>query len=274
MAMSDYSLSDIAAVTEGGGGIGGRGGFGDGGWWILLLFILLGGWNGNRGGFGGNGGSAGGDMLYPWLNQAQLTTKGFADQNAVMALNGIQSGVQNLSTQLCNCCSDMQQTVNSGFAAAEASDNARQIANMQQAFAAQTAMAQGFNNVQSQFADCCCENRLGLANLNSTILSENCADRAALSDGVRDILTNQNANTQRILDQMCQDKIDEKNDEISQLRTQLQAQNLAASQLAQNGTIIDGIYNRLATCPVGTQPVYGSQPIFTCQNNGCGCNCN
>lgn len=41
MAMSDYSLSDIAAVTDSVGN--GNGGFGDGnGWWILLLFILLG----------------------------------------------------------------------------------------------------------------------------------------------------------------------------------------------------------------------------------------
>lgn len=274
MAMSDYSLSDIAAVTDGVGGGNRGGGWGDGGWWILLLFILLGwGNNGNRG-FGGNGGgNAGGDVLYPWLNQAQLTTQGFADQNAIMAINGINSGIQNLSTQLCNCCADVQMALCNGFAGVEQGANARQIANMQQAYAAQTAMMQGFNNLQSQFANCCCENRLGLANLGADLAREACADRQAVSDGVRDILANNNANTQRIVDWLVEDRLDEKNDEIAQLRQQVTALNLAASQLAQDGRIIDGVYNRFRDCPVGTQPVYGSQPIFTCpQNQGCGCN--
>lgn len=271
MAMSDYSLSDIAAVTDGvGNGNRGNGGWGgDGGWWILLLFILLGWGNGNRG-FGGNG-NAGGDVLYPWLNQAQLTTQGFADQNAVMALNGIQSNLGNLSTQLCNCCSDVQMALANGFAGVEQGANARQMANMQQMF-----------GLSQQFADCCCENRLGLANLGADIAREACADRAAVSDGIRDVLTNQNANTQRILDQLCQDKIDEKNDEIAQLRQQVNMQALAASQQAQNAFItqgfaneVDALYNRLNNCPVPSMPVYGRTPIFQCQSqNNCGCGCN
>lgn len=286
MAMSDYSLSDIAAVTDGvgGGNRGNGGGFGDGnGWWILLLFILLGWGNGNRG-FGGNGGGqggggmtyvAGGNELYPWLNQSNQINDGFRDQMLNTNIESIQQGVNNLSTQLCNCCGDMQMSLANGFAGVEMGANARQMANMQQLF-----------GLSQQFADCCCENRLGLANLNSTILQENCADRAAISDGIRDVLTNQNANTQRILDQMCQDKIDEKNDEIARLRQQLDMQALAASQTAQNAFIqqgftneVDALYNRLRDCPVPTQPVYGSQPIFTCQpnyncgcNQGCGCN--
>lgn len=273
MAMSDYSLSDIAAITEGGGnGNRGNGGWGGDGWWILLLFILLGGNRGWGNGFGGgsNGGygagNVGGNELYPW-----------------MELQGnINNGFHNLSTQLCNCCNDMGNTVQQGFFNAETAANARQMANMQQGFANQTAMMQGFNQLGSQFADCCCENRLGIANLNSTILSENCADRAALSDGVRDIIASQTAGTQRILDQMCQDKIDEKNDEIQQLRQQLNMQNLAASQQAQNAFItqgfaneVDALYNRLNNCPVPSMPVYGRTPIFQCQpqQNSCGCGC-
>lgn len=281
MAMSDYSLSDIAAVTDGvGGGGRGNGWGGDGGWWILLLFILLGWGNGNRG-FGGGAGQAGGNELYPWLNQTEVVNGGFRDQMIQTNVQGIQQGINNLSTQLCNCCGDIQMALANGFAGVEQGANARQMANMQQAFAMQTAMGQGFNNLQSQFADCCCENRLGIANLTSTILSENCADRAALSDGIRDVLTNQNQNTQRILDQMCADKIDAKNDEIAQLRQQVQMQQLAASQTAQNAFIqqglnneIDAMYNRLRDCPVPTMPVYGQTPIFTCNNGGCGCNGN
>jgi hypothetical protein len=149
------------------------------------------------------------------------------------------------------------------------------MANMNQAFAAQTAMAQGFNSLSSQFADCCCENRLGIADLKYTIATENCADRQALSDGIRDVIASQTASTQRILDQLCQDKIDAKNDEIAQLRQEVLYARGQASQVAQNSTIINGIYDRLNQCPVGTVPVYGEQPIFTCPNNnsGCGCGC-
>ena len=281
--MNEYSLADIAAVADGAGGNRGNGGgWGNGdGWWVLILIALLGGFNGGFGGWGG-GGYAGGNELYPWLNQAQLTTQGFADQNAIMALNGISSGVQNLSTQLCNCCADMQMAVASGFANAETAANARQMANMQQAFNAQLATQQGFNGVQSDL----CQGFNGvqgqLAAQTATILAENCADRAALSDGVRDIIASQTAGTQRIIDQLCQDKIDAKNDEIAQLRQQLNMQQLAASQAAQNAFItqgfsneVDALYNRLNTCPVPSMPVYGRTPIFTCQpqNQGCGCGC-
>lgn len=204
-------------------------------------------------------------------------------------LNGIQSGVSGLSTQLCNCCSDIgsqlcngfagvNSSISNGFAQAEIAANGRQMANMNQAFAAQTAMAQGFNQLGTQFADCCCEQRLGTADLKYTIATENCADRAAISDGIRDLLANQTANTQRILDQLCQDKIDAKNDEIAQLRQQLNMQSLAASQAAQTATFqlglnneVDALYNRLSSCPVPTVPVYGRQPIFTCGGNSCGC---
>lgn len=278
MAMNEYSLADIAAVADGAGGNRGNGGgWGNGdGWWVLILIALLGGFNGGFGGWGG-GGYAGGNELYPWLNQAQLTTQGFADQNAIMALNGISSGVQNLSTQLCNCCADMQMAVASGFANAETAANARQMASMQQAFNAQLATQQGFNGVQSDL----CQGFNGvqgqIAAQTATILAENCADRAALSDGVRDIIASQTAGTQRIIDWLCQDKIDQKNDEIARLRQESYMKDLAASQAAQNAFItqgfaneVDALYNRLNACPVPTTPVYGRTPIFTC-NNGCGC---
>lgn len=277
MAMNEYSLADIAAVADGAGGNRGNGGgWGNGdGWWVLILIALLGGFNGGFGGWGG--GYAGGNELYPWLNQAQLTTQGFADQNAIMALNGISSGVQNLSTQLCNCCADMQMAVASGFANAETAASARQMASMQQAFNAQLATQQGFNGVQSDL----CQGFNGvqgqLAQQTATILAENCADRAALSDGVRDIIASQTAGTQRIIDWLCQDKIDQKNDEIARLRQESYMKDLAASQAAQNAFItqgfaneVDALYNRLNACPVPTTPVYGRTPIFTC-NNGCGC---
>ena len=112
-------------------------------------------------------------------------------------------------------------------------------------------------------------------------MSENCADRAALADGLKDVLINQTANTQRILDQLCNDKIDAKNEKIADLQRELQMADLRASQVAQNAFIsqgfaseVDQLYNRLNNCPVPTTPVYGRTPIFTCpNNNGCGCGC-
>ena len=258
MALTDSDGSGmvmpIAPMYGGGNGFG-NGFGGDGGWWILLLFILLAGGNGWGNSFGGGWNND----LYPWMNQAELTTGGFQNQLLNDNVSAIRDGVQGLSTQLCNCCGDMQMSLANGFANAETAANARQMANMQQNFA-----------LQSQLADCCCENRLGIADLKYTIATENCADRAALSDGVRDIIANQTASVQRILDQLCQDKIDAKNDEIAQLRQEVLYARGQASQISQNEQIVNSIYNRLDTCPVGTTPVYGRTPIFTC-NNGCGC---
>lgn len=277
LTTGEMSAADLAAVVGNNNGNGGFGFGADGGWWIILLFLCLFGNNGWGGGFGGNGVggfAADGAMLYPWMNQAEITSDGFRDQMLNSNITSIRDGIGNLSTQLCNCCGDMQMAVANGFSNAEIAANGRQMANMNQAFAAQTAMAQGFNGVQSTLAQCCCDNRLATADLKYTIATENCADRAALSDGVRDIIAAQNQGTQRILDQLCSDKIDAKNDEIAQLRQEVLYARGQASQVAQNSAIINGVYNRLNECPVGTVPVYGEQPIFTCgNNNGCGCGC-
>lgn len=294
MALTDENGGGIPATmlvgpTGYGGGMpypvyqgGGNGGGWDqgNGWWIILLFILLA--SGNWGNQQYGGGFGGGQPIFVNDGNGGSVQRGF-DQAAVMGgINGVQSGINNLSTQLCNCCSDVQMSLANGFAGVEQGANARQMANMNQSFAAQTTMAQGFNAVQAQLAQCCCDNRLATTQLQAVVQQENCADRAAVSDGIRDIIVNQTANTQRILDQLCSDKIDAKNERIAELQNQLNMANLQASQIAQTAQIragqvaeIDAMYNRLRDCPVPTMPVYGMQPIFTCPNNqGCGCGCN
>ena len=213
----------------------------------------------------------------------QNTNDGFNTLQLANQLTGINSGVQNLSTQLCNCCADVNSnlcngfagvnaTVNAGFANAETSANARQMANMQQSFNNQLSTIQGFNTVNSALCDASAENRLGQANLTSTILAENCADRAALQEGVRDIITNQTANTQRIIDEIFRDRLDEKDSKISDLQRELQMADLRASQIAQTANIVDATYARLRDCPIDSTPIYGRTPIFSCpNNNGCGC---
>ena len=255
---------------------------GEGIWAIILLALLFG--NGGWGGFGGFGGGFGGMYEFPWLLTGQQninanTNNGFDTLHLSNQIEGVRDGVAGLSNQLCNCCADMNQTVSNGFYNAEISANNRQMANMQQAFNSEINTLNGFNTLGNRLSDCCCENRLGLANLNSTILSENCADRAALADGLKDVLINQTANTQRILDQLCNDKIDAKNEKILDLQRQLDMADLRASQTAQNAFIaqgfaneVDALYNRLSNCPVPSTPVYGRTPIFTCPNNN-GCNC-
>ena len=277
MALTEESgmVMPVSPMYGGGYGNGGFGNWGGDGWWILLLLLFAGGgWGNGFGGFGGGSLAADGAMLYPWMNQAEITSDGFRDQMMNNNITSIRDGIGNLSTQLCNCCGDMQMALANGFAGVEQGANARQMANMNQNFALQTAMLQGFNGVQAQQAECCCENRLGIANLGSDIAREACATRTNDTQNTQAILNTINGGIQSIKDQLCSDKIDAKNDEIAQLRQEILYARGQASQVAQNQQIVDSIYNRLDTCPVGTTPVYGRTPIFTCPNNGgCGCGC-
>lgn len=275
MALTDESgmnTTMLVSPTNGGGGFGGFGNDGSG-WWILLLFLLIGnnGWGGGFGGYGGN-------ELYPWMNQSNQINSGFRDQMINDNVTEIRSGVTGLSTQLCNCCSDVQMAIANGFAGVEQGANARQIANMQTAFGAQTAVTQGMNDIAMNLQNCCCENRAGIADLKYTVATENCADRAAVSDGIRDIIVNQTANTQRILDQLCNDKIEQKNDTIAQLRSELLYARGQASQDVQTAAIQAGqraLANEVEQYVLPTpRPAYIVQNPNCCYQNGCGCGCN
>ena len=234
--------------------------------WILLLLVLFGGWgtNGNRGGFGGYGS----DGLYPWMNQSNQISNGFRDQMLGTQINGIQSaittGFGDVQNSLCAGFAGVNASINNGFAQAEIANNSRQMASMNQVY-----------GIQSALQTCCCENRAGIADLKYTVATENCADRAAVSDGIRDVIASQTASTQRILDQLCQDKIDSKNDTIAQLRSQINELSRQASQNAQTAAIIanneaqTGILERyLAPNPI---PAYIVANPNCCQNVGCGC---
>lgn len=272
-----------------GGNSGSNGNGWDNGWWIILLFILLasGNWGGNNNGNGG--GMFGGAPIVVNDGGGSAVQRGF-DQAAVMSgITGVQSGVQNLSTQLCNCCADVQSSLCNGFAGvnatvnsvaanAETAANARAMANMQQLF-----------GLSTQFADCCCENRLSTADLKYTIATEECATRSADAMNTRDIIDSQTNGTRAILDKLCQleldnykAQIDAKNDTIAQLRAESIYTRGQASQDVQTARIlagqtaeVDALYNRLSQCPIPSEPVYGRQAIFTCpnNNNGCGCGC-
>lgn len=258
MALTDESGMVMPVSPMYGGGFGGMGGFGgDWGWIILLLLIAGNGW-GFGGGFGGGMGgfAADGAALYPWMNQAQLTTEGFQNQLMNDNITSIRDGVQGISTQLCN-----------GFASIEQGANARQMADMQQMF-----------SLQSQLSQCCCDNRLATCQTQNIVQSEGSATRFADANNTRDIVDATNRNGQLILDKLCALELDGYKRENDNLRSQLNMATLRESQTAQNAFIaqgfaeeVDQLYNRLSNCPVPSTPVYGRTPIFTCNNNGCGC---
>ena len=276
MAISDENgngfYMPVAPAYMGGYGQGGGFGTGFGGDWAwIILLLLLGwgnnGWSGNNGGFGG--GFSGG--LYPWLNNSNQINDGFQNQLLNDNITSIRDGVFGISTQLCNGFAGVNSAIANSASQAEIAANARQIANMQQNFA-----------LQSQFADCCCENRLGIADLKYTVATENCADRAALSDGIRDVIANQTAGVQRILDKLCDQELQAERRDNANLRSELMYARGQASQIEQTAQLragqqaaVNSLVNELRSCPIPAQPVYGSQPIFTCGNNGgCGCGCN
>jgi len=181
-------------------------------------------------------------------------------------ITGIQSGVQNLATQLCNCCGDMQMSLANGFANAEQGANARAMANMQQLF-----------GLQSQFADCCCENRLANCQTQNIIQNEGNATRFADANNTRDIIDTANRNNQQILDKLCQLELDAKNDRINELERQLTMANLAASQTAQTSRILAdnaaqtvALEQYLNPVPI---PAYVVQNPNCCPQNNCGCGC-
>jgi len=248
MALTDESTGMVMPVAPVNNGFGG--GFGGDWAWIILLLVLFGGGNwGNGGGFGGNG-------LYPWMNQADITTSGFQNQmlqsNLSSLQNGITAGFGDVQNALCSGFAG----VSNGFAQAEIAENARQMANMQQLF-----------GVQSSLQQCCCDNRAGLADLKYTVATEACADRNAVSDALRDVLTANTASTQRILDQLCQDKIDAKNERIAELQTQLTMAQLAASQNAQTAAIIANNEAQTTALEQYLAPV--PRPAYVVQNPNC-----
>ena len=261
-------------VMYGNGGGYGNGGFlgGDGIWALLLFALIFGnGWGNNGGGFFGNNGF---DNGYAWLSNGQKeimqnTNNGFDTLHLSNQLEGNRDALNGLSNQICNSTASITSAITNGFYNSEISANNRQMADMQQNF-----------DLSRQFADCCCENRLGIANLGSDIAREACATRTSDTQNTQTLLTTITGGIQSIKDQLCQDKIDQKNDEISQLRQEILYARGQASQVQQtadlranNATVANQLVSELRSCPIPAQPVYGNQPIFTCpaNYNGCGC---
>lgn len=290
----------VAPAYGYGGGYGNNDGFfgGDFGGFILgLLFGGLGGW----GGFGGLGGGWGnmmgfdyGMMPYFYNNQTQNdVNRGFADASISSAIGDLSNtvtsgfgdvnlGIAGVNQNICQTGSGIISAVNGAQTAIAAQMYNNEIANLNRSFAEQTANVQGFNNVQAQLAQCCCDNRLSTCQTQNIVQNEANTTRFADANNTRDIIQSQTVGTQAILDKLCQLELDGFKRENDQLRSQLQFANLQASQVAQtaelrtnNATVANQLVAELRSCPIPSQPVYGNQPIFTCSGttNGFGCGC-
>ena len=242
----------LPVTTMGNNGNSGFGFGGDSGLWliVLFLFIFAGGAWGNGGGYGG------GATPYILNNNTDSTVQRGFDQSAIMAgIGSIQSAITNgFSDSAVAQCNQTMALVQGQNAITNAIANDR--------FDTVSAVSQGVNQLGSQLASCCCENRLASAQLQNVIQTENCADRAAISDGIRDVIASQTASTQAILNKLNDQELEAKNSEIANLRTQLNMQNLAASQSAQTAQLIADntaqtqyIVNRVAPYPIPSYQV-------------------
>lgn len=300
------------------GGFGNGFGFGGDGAWLLLFLVLAMGGGMGWGGLGGFGGMWGMDGAFPWLlasnaNNQNSTNAGFDSLQLSNQISGLRSdvtggfsdtalGIAGVNQNICQSTGQIQNSLCQGFAGTTAAvTNAQnavtqqlynnEIASLNRSFAEQTANMQGQNAIQTQIAasqanfnQCCCDARAqenaNAADLKYTIATENCADRAALSDGVRDLLTAQTANTQRILDKLCDQELAAAQRENAELRTRLNMADLAASQAAQTAALVADntaqtqyIVNRVAPYPIPAFPVgnpYGYNSYYG-NSYGCGC---
>lgn len=286
MDYGQMSPADFAAVMGNGnrGGYGnGFGGFGDGqGWWILLLFLFAGGFGNGGWGNRGNGNDVGA-VPYMMTESTQAAVQnGFNQQ-------GIQSGINTLN-----------QTVANGFAdAAIARCNAQtttlqtlsnnQMGLYQTLNANQNATTAAMNQLAMGLQNCCCENRAGLADLKYTVATEACNDRQVVNNGVRDIIANQTANTQALInsqtqgfqalqDKLCQLELDNYKQKVSDQASEIAALKGAISQTAQTAALIQdnnaqtaNLIRALNPTPV---PSYQVPNPYTgcCAQNYCGCN--
>lgn len=213
MALTDngngLSAADVAAVVGNNGG--GFGNWADGSFWIIILFLFA--FMGN--GWGGYGGNAG---MMPFMlnnNTNSDVQRGFDQQAVIGGINGINASINALAQGQCNGFNNVTNAVTNS----------------------QFATAQGMNTLAMSLQNCCCENRAAVADLKYTVATEACADRAAVGDALNTLTNVLSAGIQSIKDQMCQDKIDAKNERIAALENQLNYANFNASQVAQTAQL-------------------------------------
>lgn len=228
-------------------------GWGGDGAWLIILFLIFAifGWGGNGNGWGNNGGgAAGGYVLTSDFSNIERKIDGVNNGlcDGFYALNtGMLNGFHGVDNAICN----LGYTVQAGF-------NATQVA-----------MMQGQNAVQTQLAQCCCDNRAGQMQLGNQIERAACDTNYNAATNTTAIINNAHNDTDRVIAKLDAMEMARKDETISALRAQVDALNLAQSQANQNNYLV----NTLRPCPTpayvtcnpwASQAAYGS-----CGSCGC-----
>lgn len=233
------SVADIAAVTGGrSGGSGGSDGWGGDWAWLLVILVLFG-WG--RNGFGGGSG-CGSEGACATVGDVQ---RGFDNQGVTNKLNGLENGLCSLGyDQLAQMNAINQNISTTGYQT-------------------QSAIA----GIGTQMQQCCCETQRAIDGVNYNLAQGLCQLGNTVQSVGRDIVDSQNANYRALHDEIVQFRMEDKDAEIRQLQSQVQALNLAQSQANQNAYLVD----TLRPCPI---PAYQTcNPWAASAYGGCGC-CN
>ena len=228
------SLSNDTTLTmpvqpayQNNGGFGwGNGDFGS---WIILflLFGLFGGW-GNGYGFGGFGGG------FNTPNAQGVITR--ADLNEGFALNGLQNGQTSI-----------KDAVTNGFHGVD-------TAVCQLGYNTQ----QGFNNLASQLASCCCETQSAIQGTRYDIATSAAATQNTIQNATRDLMENSNANSRAILQALNDNYVRTLERENSDLRMNALISNSnAVNQAARDAQTAELLRRTGHDCPT---PAYVVQP--------------
>lgn len=249
----------------GNGGMGGGNGMWNNPWWALIFLAAF---RNNGGLFGGNegGGCQGGTQARFDALQEQLST--IQGQNALQA--AIQGGTNEVKT--------LASTLNCDINAVQGAINDVQGAICQLGNTMGlgqrdiiAAMNNGNTAIMSKLCDCCCESRLAIANQTNTLQAAIngvstglergfAATNYALADQTCQIKQAIAEQTRYIGDRFCELEKREMARENRELRDQVQAYQLSASQQQQTANIVQQL-----------QPV--PRPAYIVGNpNGCGCN--
>lgn len=144
--------------------------------------------------------------------------------------------------------------VASGFSTSAIMGNINDIMLTQQAGFAnvQQTLCQGFSGINQSISDCCCRTQAAIADVKYANERNTC-----------DIIQAGNANTQRIIDYLnCQ--------EMNNLRNENQALRLQASQSAQNAYLIDQLRPTARPAYITCSPF---DTAFGYRGGNCGGNC-
>lgn len=140
-------------------------------------------------------------------------------------------GVQNLASQLSNCCCDVRQ----------------------------------------QIADCCCTTQRGIDSVNYNMAMNTNTIQNAMCNNTRDIIESQNANYRALHDEIVANRLEDKNQRIQEQQSEINALRLAASQANQTNELISTLrpcpIPSYQTCNPWATSGYGGCGY----NTGCNC---